>query len=172
MRSDNEEVKRLSEIQKKLKNDINACKNKTDREEKRKERNETLKQIECKLQEEEKKKVESKIEDLEKCKNDSTKMFKVIREISSEKRKQKVVVEGHTGLVTDEKMQSEIITDFFQNVFYNENEKQFPDVEPKEMRINFSAHEVEKAAKSLKRNKSPGCNDIKRRSQIWARETI
>ena len=133
-KSENPEIKRLSEMQKKLRDDINACKDKNKRQEKKRERNNILKEIKEKLRIEETVQIEKKIEDLEKHKNDSTKMFKAIKALKISEPKKEIIVDSENGMVTDENTQCAIITDFFRNMFFKENEDPFPDIKPQEMK--------------------------------------
>ena len=160
-KSENPEIKRLSEMQKKLRDDINACKDKNKRQEKKRERNNILKEIKEKLRIEETVQIEKKIEDLEKHKNDSTKMFKAIKALKISEPKKEIIVDSENGMVTDENTQCAIITDFFRNMFFKENEDPFPDIKPQEMKTPFTPEEVGKAIKSLKNNKSPGSDQLK-----------
>ena len=58
---------------------------------------------------------------------------------------------------TNEKEQVDIITNFFRNTFSKENIDEIEVAcKPTEMKVPFTAEEVEDAAKSLKNNKSPG----------------
>ncbi len=51
-----------------------------------------------------------------------------------------------------------IVTDWFKKAFKAENQTEFPEVPPKEMKIPFTG--VSKAIKSLKNNKSAGKDNI------------
>ena len=46
--------------------------------------------------------------------------------------------------------QTEIITEFFNNIFHQENEEEIPNIEPCEMKIPFTEKDIAKAVKSLK----------------------
>ena len=63
---ENKHIKELSQKQKKLGKDINACINKTTRDEMRKERNKTLKEIHTIIAQEEAQKIMDTVEDIEK----------------------------------------------------------------------------------------------------------
>ena len=64
------------------------------------------------------------------------------------------------GITKDEEKAVEIVTDFFERTFNVKNQEVFPEVEPKEMTVPFTADEVETAINSLKNNKSAGIDDI------------
>ena len=80
-KSQNEEIEDLSKKQKKLRNNINACTEKRDRKNLKQERNMILNEIHKKLQQQEKNRITEKIEQIEKYKNDSNRMFQVVREV-------------------------------------------------------------------------------------------
>ena len=97
---------------------------------------------------------------------------KILRNVTSDahidpflvnQRAQKLMIEvPETKEITaNEDKQTEIITDFFKNIFYQENEEEIPIIEPCEMKIPFTEKEIAKAVKSLKNNKSAGCDEIK-----------
>ena len=162
-KSENPQVKALSEKQKKLRNDMNASTSKESRENLRKERNMVLKEIHTILEQEEVEKIETIQEEIEQSKNDSTRTYKAIKALQSMQPKKKLVVHAPDGTstISDEKQQAEIIGDFFKNIFCVDGEEEIPPVEPCEMQTPFSETEIAKAVKSLKNNKSPGCDDIR-----------
>ncbi len=159
-KSENPRIQELSENQKKIRQDINACKDKQKREDLRKQRNRELKEIHKLLAEEETNKVESLTEEIEKSKDDSTRMYKAIRAMQTTKRKKKLIVQGDKGIATNEKQQASIITAHFEGVFRAENEEEIEHIPPAEMRQPFTEYEVAKAVKTLKNNKSAGCDNL------------
>ena len=102
-KSEDEEVVELSKQQLKLKNDINACKDKNRRAEMRRERNTILNKIHKRLQDIENKKTEQILEELENSKDDSTRMFKAIKLLKIQEPKKRILVDGENGVATDEK---------------------------------------------------------------------
>ena len=159
-KSENQEIKRLSEKQKKLRLDKEACKDKSKRQALQRERNEILKEIHDKVRKEKEDKIESLVTEVERHKNDSTRMYHAIRALKVCEPKKKITVQGEHGLVTNEKEQTEIITEFFQNMFHKDTEEVIPEAQPKEMTKPFTATEVRKAIDSLKSNKSPGLDNL------------
>ena len=159
-KSDNPEIKRLSEKQIKLKKDKEACKSKSQRQKIQKKRNEILNEIHKKLKQEEEKNIEEIIKDIENNKNDSTKMYKAIRIIQKSESKKKILVQGENGLVTNSKEQVEIISKFFEQMFYKDEEEDREKIPPKEMNTPFTPKEIELAVRAMKNNKSPGVNNI------------
>ena len=115
--SEDEEVVKLSKQQLKLKNDINACKNKNKRDEMRIARNIILKKTQKKLQDIENHKTEETLEELESSNDDSTRMYKTIKLLKIQEPKKRILVDGENGVITDEKQQVEIISNFFEKTF-------------------------------------------------------
>ena len=82
-------------------------------------------------------------------------MYQAVRTLKKMQPKKKILVNGEDGLITDEEEQVEIITNFFEKVFNNENMEEMDEIQPIKMKQKFKAKEVETAIKSLKNNKSP-----------------
>eukprot|EP00794_Sanderia_malayensis_P010172 gene10172-11213_t len=161
-KSQNKEIEKLSLEQKQLRLDINASKDKRERKRMQEIRNQKLKEIHRILNKEEKERITEKIEQIEKRKNDSNRMHIVMREIRAPKGiKQKLLVDSGEGVTANESEQVKIITEAFKEMFEKENEGHIGNINPRKMKTPFTAEEVEKAAKSLKDNKSAGIDDIK-----------
>ena len=88
------EVVKLSEEQKHIKTLIDSSKNSENRAVLRRSWNNKLRQIHNLLQEEERVRIERKIESIESQKNDSTRMFAVIKEINRDKPKVPLLIKG------------------------------------------------------------------------------
>ena len=159
-KSQNTEIKRLSQEQMELRNKINNSKDKTKRESLRKERNQKLKEIHRLLKEEQEEEIDKLVEEVESAKNDSNKMYKAIRKLRSKKPKKRVLVDGEDGLVTDEKQQVEIISKFFENFFTSKDAKEIEAIKPIQMKEPFTEGEIKKAINSLKNQKSPGIDNL------------
>ena len=162
-RSENPEIKILSEKQKKIRNDINCSQNKKTIEKLKKERNQILREIHSKLEEEVLQKINSLTEEIEVTKNDSTRTYKAIRALNSLQPKKQLVIEvpETKEITTNEKKQNQIITDFFNKIFHQDNEAEIPDIKPCKMKKPFTEKEITSAIKSLKNNKSAGCDEIR-----------
>ena len=52
------------------------------------------------------------------------------------------------------------ITNYFENIFKQENTNPIPDITPQKLKEPISSDEVKEAAKKLKDNKSTGCDNI------------
>src|SRR6266581_3658054 len=88
-KSQNPEIINLSKKQKDLKNEINSTNDKNKKNRLRLERNGIMRTLHYKLKMLRNIEEEKKIEDIENTKNDSTKMFKVLRKINRNKPLQK-----------------------------------------------------------------------------------
>ena len=108
---DDEDKVEWSKRQKKLRDDIEASRNKEDRGNMKKERNEILAKIHRKLQRIEEKKILEKIEDIERHKDDSNRMYQVMRQLQT-KDNNKIIVNAENGVTASEKKQVEIVTDY------------------------------------------------------------
>ena len=67
--------------------------------------------------------------------------------------------EGEIAGNTSKKI--EYITDHFKNQFYKESEKSFPEIKPQKLDNPFTINDIENAIKSLKNNKSSGCDKLR-----------
>ena len=161
LKSENPEIVTLSNTQKKLRNDINAITDKNKIKELKTERNRTLKKIHKLIEAEKTQKILEQVEEIENSKDDSNRMYKAVRQLQQSKPKKKLAVDGENGLTINAKEQVEIITKHFKSVFHADSEKEIPEVKPTEMTTPFTVTEVQKAVKSLKNNKSAGCDDLK-----------
>ncbi len=153
-------VKKMSEDQKKIRLDINATEDLEKRKELQIKRNQIKLEITKKIREVEKKRIVEDLEKIEKSKDDSTRMYKAIRKQQRNKPKDEIMVDGTEGMTANEKEATDIVTDFFKNMFNAENQKKFGDIPPSQMKIPFTKGEVGEAIKSLKNNKSAGIDDI------------
>ena len=79
IRSQNKTVKDLSETQRKIKLDIEATTEKIKREDLKRERKKNINTLHKENEQEERKKLNEKIEEIEKYKEDSNRMFQVIK---------------------------------------------------------------------------------------------
>ena len=158
-KSNNLTIKELSKKQKKIRCDIEATRNKAKREELRIDRNKTTNSLHQMLQREKEEQMEKKVENLEKLKDDSRKMFAVIRDLKPEKKKN-VVVETPEGITSSTCKKLEEISKHFKTLFHKENEEDIEEIAPIDMTNPFTAGEVRKAISKLKDNKSPGIDNI------------
>ena len=157
-----EEIAQLSEKQKSIRLNIENCLDENRRQRLRRERNEIMREIHQKMKKHEEKRIESKLRDIESSKNDSSRMFRAIKEIQRNKPKPSLLIKTVNGGYTiNEKEQSEIIATYFKNQFYKNTPPSNTNVEPVQMLQPFTATEVEKAIKKLRNNRSAGDDGIK-----------
>ena len=112
------------------------------------------------MKEEETKKILSLVEEIENTKDDSRRMFQVVKHLQKRNDKNKVIVDGKDGKTTNEKQQVEIVSKFFEEMFNKNTEKDIENIEPHKMKVPFNTEEIRKAAKSLKNGKSPGIDNL------------
>ncbi len=127
----------LSNEQKTLREKINTVTSQEQKEKIRIKRNKKMRELTQKIQEIENQKLLEEIEEIENCKDDSNRMYNIIRKSSRSKPK----VETENGITTNEEGSMKIITDWFEEAFIPENQTGFPEVPPKEMKIPFTGDE-------------------------------
>ena len=99
------------------------------------------------------------VKEVETYKDDSRRMFKVVKDLQRRKEKKKIVVDGKDGKTTDEKEQVKIVTSFFNNMFSKE-EEEIQNIRPRKMEEKFTTEEVKAAVKRLKNGKSAGMDNL------------
>ena len=101
------------------------------------------------------------IEVIEKSQDDSGRMYKAIKVITSNKTNKPLLVNAEKGVTADAVAQSKIITDHFRSMFSKDEVEALPEILPQRMDPPFQREEVEKAVKALKNNRSAGGDDLK-----------
>ena len=124
-------------------------------------RNKIMREIHKKMDEEEVTKILQMVEEVERSKDDSRRMFQVVKDLQKRKVKKRIVVDGEDGKTTDEKEQIRLVTAFFNDMFNKEDEEKINHIEPEKMNTPFTKEEISKAVKSLKNGKSAGIDDFK-----------
>ena len=155
------EISVLSEQQKKIHHKMNSTKNKETRASLRKSRNKILTQIHNKIRQEENRKVEHALADLENSPDDSTKMYKAVRNLNKLKPKSPLLIKDSKSgsLTSNEQDQANIIAKYFQEIFFKDA-KPPEDIPPTPMSIPFTVEEIRSAIRRLKNNKSPGSDGL------------
>ena len=168
------EIERLSTEQKNLRNKINAERDKEERIELRKKRREKLRKIKKIKNMKEQEDIIKIVEEVEKQKDDSRKMFEVIRQLQNREPKKPLLVENKdkTGLIANEAEQIEKITKYLKDFFNKENAETVQNITPTEMVNKFTAKEVKDAIKSLKNNKSPGIDELRAEQLKYGPEEV
>ena len=159
-RENNEKVAELSKFQLKIKNDISVAKSDEQIKTLKKQRNRVMTKIHNEMKQQEKRKVENIINDLEKCPNDSRKMFDAVRNLKKFKPYSKLLLKSSdSSLTSDDQEHTEIIAHYFKNIFFT-NAPKYKTINPQPMKTPFTTKEVQEAVKTMKNNKSPGCDEV------------
>ena len=117
----------------------------------RKDRKEIMKKIHQKMKELDKQKLENCLKEIENSKNDSMRIFRVIKEIQRQKPKIALLIKTETGGFTiNEKEQANIIAAHFKKQF-SKNTQVLNKIhsQPTAMNQPFTAEEIKIAIKSL-----------------------
>ena len=101
------------------------------------------------------------IEAIENSKDDSHRMFKAVKVIQNKKENSDLIVKRGDELLCKPEDKIEAITNHFKSVFQSDNITPIPHIKPQELDNSFNADEIAKAVKSLKNNKSAGCDEIR-----------
>ena len=156
----NPRIKELSEKQKEVQIKINNSK--SDKcTELRRERNTYLNEIHRLLEQEKHSNILKSIQEVEKQHNDSGKMYAAIRIMQGKYKRVPLLVETKKGVTTQEKIQVEIISEFYQKQFNQLNVSGILEAEPHEMKTPFDEEEIKRAIKILGNNKAAGIDGIK-----------
>ena len=128
-----------------------------------KDRNEIMKTIHRKMKEIDKKKLENHLKEFENSENDSSTMFRVIKEIQRRKPKMALLIKTETGGFTiNEKEQAEIIAAHFKKQI-SKNTQVLNKIhsQPTAMKQPFTTEEIKSPIRSLQNNRSATDNQIK-----------
>ena len=159
-RSNNPEIKRLSDEQKELNIKINSNIDTTTRNETRKIRNRIQQEIRAKIKMEETQTILDAVTEIEETRDNSGKMYKAIRALQNIKPKQPLLIETDNGVTTNQEEQVKIITKFFKEFSNNPNMPETLNATPQAMNRPFTTEEIKSAIKNLKNNKSPGIDKL------------
>ena len=98
------------------------------------------------------------LDEINNSKNDSRRMFQAVKAINRNNDNNVTVQDQNGNYIGNTKGKIEVITEHFKGVFQNESAIGLPRVTPETLKTPFTAEEVKKAVKSLKNNKSAGCD--------------
>ena len=98
------------------------------------------------------------IEEINNSKDDSRRMFQAVKTINRKKENSVFVNDENGNLVVDTKSKIKEISKHFEQVFQKGNIIDCPDIKPQKLSTPFTTEEIQKAIKSLKNNKSAGCD--------------
>ena len=157
----NGDIVKLSKDQKDLRQQIETCQDPNRKRELKTKRNKLLLEQHKLVNKEYEKKLENDIEEIEKSKDDSHRMFKAIRVIQKKRDTEPLIIKKGDNIIGNTEEKIEEISKHFQKCFQCTEPESIPDIVPQKLKIPFTVSEVEKAVKSLKNNKSAGCDNIK-----------
>ena len=158
--STNEDVIKLSGEQKRLKQQIDCSKDMHRRRILRQTRNNKLHQIHDLLLAEQSEQVDKKIELIEREKDDSRKMFSVIKELYREKPKTPLLIQtGEGSLTANPAEQCKLIAAHFKELFFKDVEP-IRATNPQAMRKPFTRDEISQAIMKLRNNRSSGLDNV------------
>lgn len=157
----NSNIEILSEHQKQLRVRINATTNLDKRAALQGIRKSVQKSIKCLIKEGENDKLLKDIEDIELHKDDSRRMFESIKLISRKTPTEIIVQDKNDRKVLNNTQKIEVITDHFSKIFNVEDAKPIGNFPPTPLTNPFSEKEITSAVKSLKNNKSAGCDQLR-----------
>jgi hypothetical protein len=154
------ELQHLSDIQHKLRLDINSTCDIEIRKSLKKERNRVLKSIKKLKKQKEVELLDKNIEHIKNCQNDSRRMYEAVRTIHK-KEPDPVIVHNKDGeFVTSAEEKVGIITNFFESLFCVENTTPFEEIPPCKLTIPFTSVEIKKSVNKLRNGKSTGCDNL------------
>ena len=122
----------------------------------RKYGNEIMKTIHRKMKELDEQKLENCLKEIENSKNDSSRMFRVIKEIQRRKPKIPLLIKSQTaGFTINEKNQTDIIAVHFKKQF-SKNTQVLNKIHSQSTAMNhlFTAEEIKSAIRSLQNGRS------------------
>ena len=152
----NDEITRLSKQQQEMRLKIENTINNTAKNSLRNDRNEIMKTIHRKMKELDEQKLENCLKKIENSKNDSSRMFWMIKEIQRQKPKIPLLIKTQTGGFTiNEKKQADIIAVHFKKQF-SKNTQVLNKIhsQPTAMNQPFTAEEIKSAIRSLQNHRS------------------
>ena len=154
----NEESAYLSKQQQEMRMKIENVTDNTTKNSLRKNRNKIMKKIHQKMKELDEQNLENRLKEIENSKIDSSRMFRVIKEIQHQKPKIPLLIKTETGGFTiNEKKQAEIIAAHFKKqVIKNTQVLNKIHSQPTAMNQPFTAEEIKSAISSLRNNRSTG----------------
>ena len=127
----------------------------------KKYRNRTINDIRKALKKEKESKLTSIVDDINNSKNDSRRMFNAVKELNKSNCENIYVLDGNNNFIGNTKQKIEIITEHFKETFQSKNAISLPEFQKTTLQQKFTREEVRKAIKSLKNNKSSGCDNLR-----------
>ena len=162
-KSGNPTIKKLSTEQLELKMKIEACKDQDKRVQMKKDRNLKLRKIKQTIKREEENEMLKQVEKIEELKDDSRRMYETVRELRNKEPRKPLLIQKNDSktLTTNKRDHVELITDYFEKLFNDENENCIKEINPTPMENKFTVEEIKVALKSLRNNKAAGIDELK-----------
>ena len=158
---EDEKLHELSQHQKKIKLDIENTTSKDVRGELRTERNKVMKDINKRIKVLNDESINNKLEQIESFKDDSRRCFQATKQLNQMKPKKSLIVYTEDESVAgSEAEQVKAITNHFHKMFTQSEKEEIEPAIPTMMTKPFTSSEIEKAAKSMKNQKSCGEDNL------------
>ena len=154
----NDKIQELSKEKYKIKLEIESCRDNQQIKKLKTKRNKIKKNIKSEIKKDKERIELERIEDIEKFKDDSRCMFQAVR-VLSRQEENNIIVHNNKGEIVhslDEELIE--ITNYFENIFKQENTTPLPEIKPQKLKIEIDSEEVKTAIDKLRNNKSPGCD--------------
>ena len=158
-RSNNEDIKYLSKLQRSINAQVLASNDENTKEMLKRYRNKIMTEIHKQLQHEENLRIQNNLKELERIPHSNERMFQAVKELQRMKPSQPLLVNDGEGLTAEPEQQTKIIAEYFKGTFFK-NAEQMPEIPPTAMTTPFTSNEIKKAVSRMKSNKSPGCDEI------------
>ena len=142
---------------------IEACRDQDKRVQMKKDRNSKLRKIKQTLKKEEEDDMIKQVEKIEILKDDSRRMFQAVRELKNKEPRKPLLIQKNDSkaLTTNKRDHVELITEYFEKLFNDENENSIKDINPIPMKNKFTLEEIKVALKSLRNNKAAGIDELR-----------
>ena len=126
----NEDIKKLSDKQKSLRNQIQSCKNKERRIQLKSERNKYINDLHKLKTQIEEEHLLYNISEIERQKDDSRRMFIALKFIQTRGKKNNIVIQHEDRLINNTTKKIEVITEYFKDCFISKNPAPLTDIVP------------------------------------------
>ena len=158
---EDEKLRELSQHQKKIKLEIENTTSKAVRGELRTKRNKIMKDINKRIKVLNDETINNKLEQIESFKDDSRRCFQATKQLNQMKPKKSLIVYTEDESVAgSEAEQVKAITKHFHKMFTRQEKEEIEPASPTTMTNPFTSSEIERAAKSMKNQKSCGEDNL------------
>ena len=134
-RYQDDELEQQSKTLKKLKVDIESCQKNEKREAMKKRKKEVKTGIKKRIKQIEEEQLENKLKEIENMKDDSTRCFAAIKDLTNNRKQKPLIVKNENGKVeTSEEEQIKLISDHFKKMLAPESQNgNFKEYNPKKI---------------------------------------